>query len=232
MMNATFLGFVALMALVVIGLIVRYRGLRAAGVCAAALVVWFLYVGCMGYFGVIRNIASRPPGPVFLFVPVIALLVVFFLRLRSDAGARVAAAFPLWILLGMQCFRVAVELFLHQMWHAGLVPKMLTFEGANLDIYVGASAPVVAWLATRGKAGVRLAFIWNILGLVILANVVVRAVLTAPGPLNLIHAEIPNLMIGTFPFMFVPGFFVPLAVVLHGLALRAISTARRQAVSG
>jgi len=29
-------------------------------------------------------------------------------------------------------------------------------------------------------------------------------------------------MIGTFPFMFIPGFFVPLAVVLHTLAIRAI----------
>jgi len=28
-------------------------------------------------------------------------------------------------------------------------------------------------------------------------------------------------MIGTFPFMFIPGFFVPLAVVLHVLAIRA-----------
>jgi hypothetical protein len=41
----------------------------------------------------------------------------------------------------------------------------------------------------------------NVLGLLSLANVVARAVLTAPGPLNLIHAEVPNRMIGTFPFM-------------------------------
>ena len=45
---------------------------------------------------------------------------------------------------------------------------------------------------------------------------------TAPGPLNFIHAEVPNRMIGTYPFMFIPGFFVPLAVVLHVLAIRAI----------
>jgi hypothetical protein len=47
-------------------------------------------------------------------------------------------------------------------------------------------------------------------------------VLTAPGPFNLIHAEVPNLLMGTFPFLFIPGFFVPLAVVLHLLALRVI----------
>jgi hypothetical protein len=61
------------------------------------------------------------------------------------------------------------------------------------------------------------------LGLLALTNVVIRAVLTAPGPLNLIHAEVPDRMIGTFPFLFIPGFFVLLAVVLHFLAIRAIS---------
>ena len=68
----------------------------------------------------------------------------------------------------------------------------------------------------------RLAFAWNVLGLLALTNVVIRAVLTTPGPLNLIHAEVPNLMLITFPFLLIPGFFVPLAVTLHLLAMRAL----------
>ena len=55
------------------------------------------------------------------------------------------------------------------------------------------SAPVIAWLSTRGRLGMRLALAWNVLGLLALTNVVLRAVLTAPGPFNLIHAEVPNL---------------------------------------
>ena len=62
------------------------------------------------------------------------------------------------------------------------------------------------------------------LGLLSLVNIVICAVLTAPGPFNLVHAEVPNLMMGKFPFMFIPGVFVPLAVVLHVLAIRAISS--------
>jgi hypothetical protein len=49
-------------------------------------------------------------------------------------------------------------------------------------------------------------------------------------PLNLIHAEVPNRMIGTFPFMFIPGFFVPLAAVLHVLAIRTITSQARTAI--
>jgi hypothetical protein len=119
---------------------------------------------------------------------------------------------------------VGVELFLHQLWIEGLVPRMLTFKGANIDIYVGLSAPLIARLSTRGRWGLKLASAWNILALLALLNVVTRAVLTAPGPLNLIHAEVPDRMISTFPFLLIPGFFVPMAVVLHLVAIRAITS--------
>jgi len=39
-------------------------------------------------------------------------------------------------------------------------------------------------------------------------------------------------MLGTFPFLLIPGFFVPLAVVLHVLAIRAISSRLRTAIPG
>jgi hypothetical protein len=223
MISTLFLGFVALMAAVVVALSARYLNGRTAFAITVGLFVSLIYVGLLGYFGVVRNEAMRPPGIAFIFVPVLVFLVLSILGLRSSAGAGVARAFPLWIILGTQSFRIVVELFLHQLWIDGLVPKMLTFLGANVDIYVGASAPLIAWLSTRGRSGMKLALIWNVLGLLSLTNVVIRAVLTAPGPFNAIHAEVPNLMIGTFPFMFIPGFFVPLAVVLHVLAVRAIA---------
>ena len=222
MTTTLFLVFVALMAAVVVALIARYLNGRTAFGVLAGLLVWFVYVGLMGYFGIVRNTTIRPPGIAFIVVPVVAFLLFFIVR--SSSGARIALAFPLWIILGTQSFRIGVELFLHQLWIDGLVPKMLTFKGANVDIFIGASAPLVAWLSTRGRMGMKLALTWNVLGLLALTNVVIRAVLTAPGPFNLIQAEVPNLMMGTFPFLFIPGFFVPLAVVLHVLAIRAISS--------
>jgi len=219
-----------MVAAVVVALIARYVDRRAAFRVLAGLSVWLIYAGLLGYFGVVKNTAIRPPGIAFIVVPVLFFLFLF--TVRTSAGARVALAFPLWIILGTQSFRIGVELFLHQLCIDGLVPKMLTFEGANVDIYVGVSVPLIAWLSTRGRLGIRLALAWNVLGLLALTNVVIRAVLTAPGPFNLIHAEVPNLMMGAFPFMFIPGFFVPLAVVLHVLAIRAISSRLRTATSG
>jgi hypothetical protein len=224
MITTFFLGFVALMTAIIVLLSARYRNRRFAFGVLAILGAWFLYIGVLGYLGVIANRATVPPGIALIFVPVVVFFVVFIVRVGSSPGAGVALAFPLWVLIGTQAFRVGVEMFIHQLWIDGLVPKMLTFAGANVDIYIGASALVIAWLSMRGWWGQRLALLWNVLGLLSLANVVTRAVLTAPGPLNLIHTEVPNRMIGTFPFMFIPGFFVPLAVVLHVLAIRSITS--------
>lgn len=219
-MTATlFLAFLGLIAGLVITLIARYIGTRAALCVLAGLTVWFLYAGLMGYFGVVRDSALRPPGILFIVVPVVLFLVVFLLRVRSSGAA---LSFPLWILIGTQSFRIGVELFLHQLWIEGVVPKTLTFEGANMDIFIGASAPFIALLCVRGGSlANKAALAWNVLGLLALANVVTRSVLTAPGPFNLIHAEVPNMMMSTFPYLFIPAFFVPLAVVLHILAIKS-----------
>jgi hypothetical protein len=229
MTSVLFLGFVAAMSTLVVAVIARYLGLRSALRILVGLCVWFLYAGLMSYLGVTGNSSTRPPGIAYIVVPVLLFLV--FVIVRPSTITRAAQTVPFWIILGTQSFRVGVELFLHQLWIEGLVPRMLTFEGANVDIYIGASAPLIAWLATRGRSGLKLALVWNVLGLFALANVVVRAILTSPGPFNLIHAEIPNRMFGTFPFTFIPGFFVPLAVLLHVLALRSIRNRQHTAIS-
>jgi hypothetical protein len=87
------------------------------------------------------------------------------------------------------------------------------------------SAPIIAWIATRGRLGLRLAMGWNVLGLLSLANAAASAVLT--GPLKLISTEVPNVAMGIFPYAFIPGFLAPLAVTLHVLAIRAIANLLR-----
>jgi hypothetical protein len=222
MITILFLTFVAAMAVIVVGVAARYLNGRTASIYISGLFAWLTYVGLISDFGVVRNTAMRPPGVAFLFLPIVIFFLILIARAKSPTFERLAVSFPLWLILAVQTFRVGVELFLHQLWTAGLVPRMLTFSGANVDIYVGASAPIAAWLSTRGRSGLRSVLVWNILGILALANIVTRAVLTAPGPLNLIHTEVPNRMIGTFPFTFIPGFFVPLALLLHILALRSI----------
>ena len=218
MIAPLFLVFVAVMASLVIVLAFRYLPRPRAVLVTAVLLPWLTYVGLMSYFGVLRNPSLRPPGIVYILLPV--FLYIAFGLLRS----RTPILVPVFLLLSVQVFRVGVELFLHQLWRDGVVPKMLTFEGANFDILVGLSAPLIAWISTRGRRGLQLALGWSWLGLLILANTAARFILTTPGPLHLLHTEIPNLAPGTFPYAFIPGFFAPLAVILHILAIRALGS--------
>ena len=238
-MAVLFLSFVALVSTVLCVAVTRWVSWHASILTASALSVWLAYVGLLGWSGVLGDPSVRPPGPAFILAPVLLLLVAVIVRGRSPEVTRIARDVPLWALLGAQVFRVGVELFLHRLWSVGVVPKMMTFEGANADVYVGLSAPAIAWWSTRRRWGRVAETAWNVLGLLALANVVGRAILTTPGPLNLLQSEVPDRMFGTFPYMYIPGFFVPLALTLHVLALRAavvqnpsvegecLSTARR-----
>lgn len=212
-----FLSFLAAIVLLVgIAIVVYVPGRRALAILAG-LGLWLAYVGWLSYAGVLADQTRRPPGIVFIAAP---LVVFFFLSARSARAGRFAAALPVALLIGLQTFRVGVELLLHRMWVDGLAPRIMTYEQGNWDILIGLSAPVAAWLTTKGRSGHRAVLVWNLAGMLLLGNIVLRAVFTAPGPLHLWLSEVPNRAVGTFPFTYIAGFFAPLALVLHVFSLR------------
>lgn len=219
-MSILFLAFLGAMLAVVLGVVTRFLPHGVAAKTAIGLLIWIVYAGSLGYSGVIGNPEIRPPGPFLLLFPVFLFVALFLVR--SDMALSIATCIPLAWLMGLQVFRVVVELFLHRLWQEGLAPRMLTYEGANFDLVIGLSAPFIAWLYSKKWLRERLALAWNILGLIMLGNVAVRALLSAPGLLHVFNDDIPNLAIGTFPFSFIPGFMAPLALVLHVLAIRAL----------
>lgn len=222
MSAAMFLAGTGLIALVAILSVRRYLGATSGWIMSGGLAGWLLYVGTLSALGVVANPASRPPGIVYIVVPLFAFVALF--AVRSRRGGVVARALPIGLLLGAQVFRVAVELGLHQLWQQGLVPALMTYEGGNVDLFVGLSAPVVACAVWGGLIGRRVAIAWNVLGLLSLLNIIARSALTAPGPLHLIHAEVPNMAVGLFPYTYIAGFLAPLAVLLHVLGIRHLST--------
>ncbi len=226
-LSAVFLVYVGLVAALIAAVLLRClpRGRALAGI--AVIGVWLGYAGIMGYSGVIGDPTRMPPGIFLLLTPIIAFIAIVLGR--SPAGAQLAASLPLGLIFAMQSFRIGVELTLSSLHDAGLTTRLMTLAGGNVEILVGLSAPVIALIATRGQAGRRIALVWNVLGLLSLLNVATRAVLTAPGPLNLIHAELPNVAMGLFPFSYIPGFMAPLAMMLHVLAFRALQRANTTA---
>jgi hypothetical protein len=181
----------------------------------------------LGYSGAVAGQAFGIPGiaalvaPVFVFVTVVLVI--------SPVGRYVALRIPMPLLIGLQTFRVGVELTLHKLWAVGAVPHLLTLSGGNVEMLIGLSAPAIAWISHKRVNGRGIVVGWGVLGLLSLINVSSRAVLT--GPLHLLHSEVPNVAMGMFPFSFIPGFMAPLAVMLHVLALRAASSAQYQSTT-
>ncbi len=216
---ALFLAYLSLVVLAAATVVIRSLTGRARFMTHGLLVIWLAYAGMLGVTGVPGHYDQVPPGLVFLVVPVVAVLLALTL---TGPGAILAHQIPLRLLIGFQVFRVGVELSLYHLSSLRLAPRIMTLEGGNIEIVVALTAPVAAWLVT-GSTGRRVACAWNLVGLASLGNVVIRAVLSAPGPLQLIYAEVPDMAILLYPFTFIPGFMAPLALALHIFAFRAFA---------
>ncbi|MGY2050447.1 hypothetical protein [Methylobacterium sp. JK268] len=217
--DALFLGYVVALAALLAGIALRFLAGRDRILAVGTLAFWLAFVGTLGALGITLDPTLRPPGLLLVAGPTVLGILLLAL---SPAGGRLAQSVPVPVLLGLQTFRVGVEGTIHLFVQAGLAPHLLTLEGGNVEVLVGLTAPVAAWIAPRGEASRRLALAWTLLGVLSLLNVVARAVLTTPGPLHLLNAEVPTVAMGLFPYAFIPGFMVPLALLLHGLALRAL----------
>jgi len=213
----------ALFVLTVLGLALPVaRHLRPRG--RAVLVVWLLALGFLAGAGVfLRN------GQVAPYFAVVGLLssaagVAF---VCSRAGDALLARTPAAWLVGLQSFRVIVEIVLWALAAQHRLSPLLTFEGRNVDILVGLTALPVAWLClVRRTWPAWVAVVWNVAGIAILANVVLHALLSAPTPFQVLRTEPPTTIIATLPYIWLPGFLVPLALSLHVASLRTLDVER------
>ena len=80
-------------------------------------------------------------------------------------------------LVAFQGFRLPLELVLHSWVAQGVIPETMTWSGRNWDIISGLVALVAAPLCRRSMVA---AWVANIVGLVLLANVMRVAVLSSP----------------------------------------------------
>ncbi len=197
-------------------LIISLKG-NARSLGLAGLLLWVAYSGGLGYLNGVAHVALPVPllpilaGPTFTFALAVAL---------SPAGRGLADRVPLWMLVGLQTFRLGLELFLYPLTRDGLIPEVATFLGGNVDILFGLTAPLIALLAARRPSGNTIVLVWNILGILSVLNASVRSALTAPGALHLIHSAVENRAMGMFPYTFIPAFLAPLALTLNILGLR------------
>lgn len=195
-------------------------GPAAARRVAIALALWLGATGALAASGVLARFDARPPRLFLVVVP--SLLLPLWLTFSGVTGRLLAVTPPAW-LVGAQAFRVGVEGLLWLLaLHGALAPE-LTFHGRNVDIVTGLTAPLVAWACFGGRRWrPRLAIAWNVLGLILVLNVVTVGMLSAPTPFRRIVTTPPNTIVVRFPTVWLVSLLVPLAFTLHGLSLRQL----------
>lgn len=190
-----------------------YRSWKTVAVVALILVFWLGGLSLLVAGG--RMPVLPLSGLPFFFFPILVVCIGTGL---SPFGARLATSVPLAALVGFQAFRLPLELVLHSWAAQGVIPGTMTWTGQNLDIISGIVALVCAPLAVRWRVAARFA---NIIGLVLLVNVMRVAIMSSPLPFA--WGQQPPLLLALhLPYTFIGPVCVGGALFGHVVLTRAL----------
>jgi hypothetical protein len=193
------------------------RGSKAALITSVAWVGLQSGVALSGFY-LVTNVL--PPRFLLVIAPPLVLLIGLLL---IPAGRHFLGGMDLkWSVL-FHTIRIFVELNLYWLFLYKQVPALLTFEAGNLDILVGLSAPLAWWAYSSGRMKRRGLFIWNVVCLLSVLNALVRAMLSAPFPFQKLALAQPTIAILYSPFVLLPAFIVPSAMLCHLAVFKRLS---------
>ena len=131
--------------------------------------------------------------------------------------------FPITTLHYLHIIRVPVEMVLWWLSVAMVIPEIMTFEGANLDIISGISAPFAAVFMVGARSKSRIgAIIWNLLALGMLFNIVFIAISHTPYFYEATDEVPANVGVFNFPYILLPTFVVPAVFFSHLVSLNQL----------
>jgi hypothetical protein len=199
----------------------EHRKKRTQTLIPVFLFLWAIIVSIAAWSGFSSNFEIFPLNAApFLLIPLITIGWITF-----SAGMReILQHLPSKVLCLLQVFRVFVELLLWKLFVLNQLPEQMTFEGRNWDILSGIAGLLVGLFFMQNR---RVVLVYNLLGLVLLINIVGTALLSMPTPFRVFMQEPANTIVLKWPFIFLPTFLVPLAYGLHFLSWRQLWLSRK-----
>jgi hypothetical protein len=181
--------------------------------------IWLVVVSAAAYSGALVP-RGGPPLPFVILL--VSILVLGVAVARSRVGDRLARGLPLAVLVGFQGFRFPLELAMHRAHSEGLMPVQMSYSGRNFDILTGLTAIALAAALAGHPVPRWIVQIWNVLGLLLLANILAVAVASTPlfayfGPDRL------NVFVTWMPYTLLPAVMVLAAWAGHLIIFRALS---------
>lgn len=173
------------------------------------------------FSGALARFDLFPPP---MLVMIAGVLVLSFAIGLSRLGGEAAASASLAALIGLQSFRLPLELVMHHAFEKGIMPEQLTFTGYNFDITTGAGALLLGIALARGVAVPRwLLWAWNVWGFYCLAAIFAIAI--GGSPLVRLFGDEPrnlNTWVLFFPYPWLPVILVTVALSGHLLVTRKL----------
>lgn len=187
------------------------------------LPLWILFqavIGIGGFYQVTEGV--MPPRIALVGVlPADLLIVIYLVFFREQFIDKL----PLKLLTLLHVVRIPVELVLYWLSLSKAIPELMTFAGRNFDILSGILSPIVYFLSFRGDRVNRgLLIAYNVLGLILLANIVTIAILSFPTPMQQLAFDQPNRAVLYFPYVWLPAIVVPVVLFAHLASLWKLVT--------
>jgi hypothetical protein len=197
-----------------------YKASKNSIITIVLLFTWIILQAVLGLSGFYSITNTFPPRFAIMALPALLFIIILFSTARGRVYLDSLDAKALTIL---HVIRIPVELCLYWLSLHEVIPKLMTFEGRNFDIIAGLTAPIVFYLGyVKKRLNKTVLLLWNFICLVLLLNIVINAVLSAPSSFQQFAFEQPNTAILYFPFVWLPCCVVPLVLLAHLVCIRKL----------
>jgi hypothetical protein len=201
---------------------------RVSALTGLAAAAWLAFGAWLALRGTLAAVHAMPPPFAVFMVCATAGTVALAL---SPFGTRLVRGVSIAGLVAFQGLRIPIEWVLHALYEQGVAPVQMTWSGWNFDVVSGATALIVAALWLRGAVGPRTIAAWNVLGLLLLVNIVTIAVLSMPLPFRRFWNEPSNTFVFHAPWVWLPAFLVQGALFGHVLVFRWLAASRESSAT-
>ena len=202
--------------------ILRSRQAALAKVVLGAMLLMLALHGILAYNGFYYSRLEQMPPRLMVFgaLPAVLVMIILF---NSKKGRTFIDDLSFTDLTMISIVRIPVEICLYWLALHKTVPELMSFAGRNFDILAGLTAPLVVYFGiTKNGLNRSLLWIWNIIGILLLLNIIIHAILSAPFPLQQLAFDQPNLAILYFPFIWLAVFVAPLVLLTHFISIRKL----------
>jgi hypothetical protein len=209
---------------VIVTLLLLYKATHYSKPVIIITLIWLALQGAISLSGFYTVTSVVPPRFALLLMPPVVFIIALFFIKKSQ---RVIDGFDVKILTLLHVVRILVELVLYGLHLHKVIPQVMTFEGRNFDILCGITAPLIWYFGyVKSMLGKKVLLAWNVVCLLLLANIVITAVLSAPLPFQRFAFDEPSVALFYFPFVWLPGFIVPAVFFAHLVTVRRLLKAK------